>query len=228
MHRQFVSIVLMCAATFASAQTVSELRDSEVAAALRQVLEIAIDRAVPRLGQENGFQGNDAGRIPLPGSLQGVEPLMRKVGMGEQLDEFALGLNRAAEQALPHMRVALGNSARTLPFEAPRDVLSGAPDAATQRFRRVSERALTKRFQPIVAREMKRLKLHEGYDALANRGIAFGLKRQENAELDAHVAARALDGLFAAMAEEERWVRENPLESGRRLVKKVFGAVLPE
>jgi hypothetical protein len=218
----------MCATTVVHAATLSQLRDSEVAAALRQALEIGIDQSVLRLGQENGFLGNEQVRIPLPDSIRQVEDLMRKVGLGGQADELVTSMNRAAEQAVPQARVLLGNAARKLTIQEAKDILTGPPDAATKYFRAQSEQALTARFLPIVARETKRLKLADLYNRFANRGVAFGLVREEDADLDAYVTRKALDGLFTTLAEEEKKVRENPLDSGKRLVKKVFGAVLPE
>jgi hypothetical protein len=228
MVRTLAAAFLMCATTVVYSATLSELRDSEVAAALRQALEIGIDQSVLRLGQENGFLGNDQVRIPLPDSIRQVEDLMRKIGLGGQADELATTMNRAAEQAVPQARALLGNAARKLTIEQAKDILTGPTDAATQYFRTQSEQALTARFLPIVARETKRLKLAELYNRFANRGVAFGLVREEDADLDAYVTRKALDGLFLTLAEEERRVRENPLDSGKRLVKKVFGAVLPE
>ncbi len=228
MLRTLAVALLMCATTVAHTATLSQLRDSEVAAALRQALEIGIDQSVLRLGQENGFLGNAQVRIPLPDSIRQVEDLMRKVGLGGQADELVTTMNRAAEQAVPQARVLLGNAARKLTIQEAKDILTGPPDAATKYFRAQSEQALTVRFLPIVARETKRLKLADLYNRFANRGVAFGLVREEDADLDAYVTRKALDGLFTTLAEEEKKVRENPLDSGKRLVKKVFGAVLPE
>jgi hypothetical protein len=218
----------MCATTVSYGATLSQLRDAEVAAALRQALEIGIDQSVLRLGQENGFLGNEQVRIPLPDSIRRVEDLMCKVGLGGQADELVTTMNRAAEQAVPQARVLLGNAARKLTIQEARDILTGPPDAATKNFRAQSEQALTLRFLQIVARETKRLKLADLYNRFANRGVAFGLVREEDADLDAYVTREALDGLFTTLAEEKKKVRENPLDSGKRLVKKVFGAVLPE
>lgn len=228
MRRVFALAVLMCVATVAQSATVSQLRDSEVAAALRQALEIGIDQSVLRLGQENGFLGNERVRIPLPDSIRQVEDLMRKVGLGGQADELVTTMNRAAEQAVPQARALLGNAARSLTIQQAKDILTGPPDAATRYFRTQSEQALTARFLPIVSRETKRLRLADLYNRFANRGVAFGLVREEDADLDAYVTRKALDGLFATLAEEEQRVRDNPLDSGKRLVRKVFGAVLPE
>jgi hypothetical protein len=83
------------------------------------------------------------------------------------------------------------------------------------------------RFVPIVASATKRLRLAEAYNKIANRAVPFGLVRSEDANLDQYVARKAMDGLFVTLAEEEKVIRENPLDSGKKLVRKVFGVLLP-
>lgn len=214
--------------TAVHAATLSELRDTEVAKALREALEVGIGSAVGKLGQENGFLANEAVRIPLPESVQRVESSMRKFGMGKQADQLVETMNRAAEQAIPEAKKLLVNSARSLTIEDAKRILTGPEDAATQYFRAQSEEQLAKRFLPIVAKETKRLKLADYYNKFANRGVALGLVREEDANLDEYVTRKALDGLFVTLASEEKAIRADPLDSGKRLIKKVFGAVKPE
>jgi len=211
----------------AHAANLSELRDAEVAKGLREALEVGVTNAVTKLGHENGFMGNEAVRIPMPESLQKVESGMRKLGMGKQADELVATMNRAAEQAVPEAKMLLVNATRKLTIEDAKNILTGPDDAATQYFRAQSGEQLAQRFLPIVARETKKLKLADYYNRFANRGVALGLVRTEDANLDEYVTRKALDGLFATVADEERAIRENPLESSKRLIKKVFGSVVP-
>ncbi len=131
------------------ATPVSVLRDTEVAAALRQALEVGIGTTVTRIGQENGFLGNEGIRIPLPESLRKGEQLLRKFGLGKQADELVTTMNRAAEQAVPEARALLVGAARKLTIEDAKRILTGPPDAATQYFRTQSEASLMQRFLPI-------------------------------------------------------------------------------
>ncbi len=227
-RRLALSLVLFLLSTVAQAATLSELRDSEVTKALREALEVGIGSAVGKLGQENGYLGSDLVRIPLPESLQRVESSMRKFGMGKQADQLVETMNRAAEQAVPEAKKMLVNAARSLTIDDAKRILTGPEDAATQYFRTQSEEQLAKRFLPIVAKETKRLKLADYYNKFANRGVALGLVREEDANLDDYVTRKALDGLFVTLAAEEKAIRADPLDSGKRLIKKVFGAVKPE
>lgn len=210
-----------------AAANLSELRDAEVAKGLREALEMGVANAVTKLGHEDGFLGNEAVRIPMPESLQKVESGMRKLGMGKQADELVATMNRAAERAVPEARMLLINATRKLTIEDAKKILTGPEDAATQYFRSQSGEQLAQRLLPIVARETKKLKLADYYNRFANRGVALGLVREEDANLDEYVTRKALDGLFLVVAEEERAIRADPMESGKRLIKKVFGSVVP-
>ena len=56
--------------------------------------------------------------------------------------------------------------------------------------------------------------------------MRFGLVRAEDANLDQYVTRKALDGLYATIADEERAIRASPLEQSQKLLRKVFGALV--
>jgi hypothetical protein len=60
---------------------------------------------------------------------------------------------------------------------------------------------------------------------VAGKAAQFGLIDSKDANLDDYVTARALDGLFSRMADEERAIRRNPLGQASALIRKVFGAL---
>jgi hypothetical protein len=64
-------------------------------------LEKGAISAVGLLGVTNGFMGNDLVRIALPGYLNDAAKLLKKLGQGKKVDELVLGMNRAAESAVP-------------------------------------------------------------------------------------------------------------------------------
>lgn len=225
--RSAALFAFLFAAPALQAANLSELRDADVAKGLREALELGVANAVTKLGHENGFMDNEAVRIPMPESLQKVESGMRKLGMSKQADELIATMNRAAEQAVPEARMLLINATRKLTIEDAKKILTGPDDAATQYFRAQSGEQLAQRFLPIVARETRKLKLADYYNRFANRGVALGLVREEDANLDEYVTRKALDGLFLVVADEERAIRADPMETGKRLIKKVFGSVVP-
>ena len=59
----------------------------------------------------------------------------------------------------------------------------------------------------------------------AGKAAELGLVHKQDADLNDYVTAKALDGLFSRIADEERTIRKDPLGQANSLIKKVFGAV---
>lgn len=208
-----------------AAAGLADVSNKDAAAGLKEALTKGSQAAVQRLSVENGFFGDERIKIPLPESLKKTEGLMRAVGMGKQADELVLRMNRAAEAAIPEARLLLIDAVKKMTIDDAKGILTGGDDAATQYFRRTTSEPLAQKFLPIVRKAMERVKLAEKYDAFAERGARFGLVKGEDAKLENYVTRKGLDGLFAAMAEEERKIRQDPVGSASNIIRRVFGAI---
>jgi hypothetical protein len=49
--------------------------------------------------------------------------------------------------------------------------------------------------------------------------------KQEQSTVESYVTAKALDGLYLMIAEQEKAFRQNPLGATSDIVKRVFGAM---
>lgn len=194
---------------------------------LKQALVQAADSAVRDLGKKDGYLGNARVQIPLPDSLQRLDDLLRRVGMGSYGDELKTSINRAAEAAVPEAKTLLVGAVKSMSIEDAKGILTGGNDAATQYFRRKTESPIAARFRPIVEKSMRKVKLAEKYDEFAGKGAKLGLIDERDAKLDDYITRKAMDGLFLVMADEERAIRSNPLQATGDLAKKVFSAVRP-
>lgn len=197
----------------------------EAAAGLKAALEKGSAAAVANLGRTDGFFGNEKVRIPLPESMQRAEKLMRRFGMARQADELILGLNRAAEAAVPEARTLLVDAVRRMTLQDAKGILQGGETAGTQYFRRSTEADLRRRFLPIVQQSTQKVGLAQTYNRYAEKGVALGLVAKDDADLDAYVTEKALEGLFFALGEEEKKVRSDPAGAGAAIIRKVFGAL---
>ena len=150
---------------------------------------------------------------------------MRRFGLGRYADELVLAMNRAAEAAVPEARTLLVGAVKKMTVEDAKGILTGGDTAGTAYFRRATEDQLRARFLPIVSRATARVKLAEKYNEYADKGVRFGLLSQQDANLDAYVTQKALDGLFVVIADEERQIRQDPIGSASSLIRKVFGAL---
>jgi hypothetical protein len=75
------------------------LADSTTASAFKDALRLATERAVATTSRADGFLADPEIRIRLPGKLDSMTKGLRAVGMGAQVDELEVAMNRAAEQA---------------------------------------------------------------------------------------------------------------------------------
>ena len=150
---------------------------------------------------------------------------MRSIGMDRHADELVLRMNRAAEAAVPEAKTLLADAVKKMSVQDAKGILTGGDDAATQYFKRTTSEPLAKRFRPIVKKAMEKVKLAEKYDEIAARGAKFGLVKEEGAQLEDYVTRKALDGLFVAIAEEEKKVRQDPAGAASEILRKVFGAL---
>ncbi len=104
-------------------------------------------------------------------------------------------------------------------------ILPGGDTAGTEYFRRTTRDQLHKRFLPIVAKATAKVQLAQKYDQYADRALAVGMLKKEDANLDEYVTQKALDGLYLMVAEEEKKTRKDPVGTGSAIIKKVFGAI---
>jgi hypothetical protein len=203
----------------------NSLSSADASAGLKKALGQGINVAVAKLGVAGGFANDPKVKIPLPPKLAKAEGAMRMLGMGGQADELESAMNRAAEAAVPESKVLLQQALKQMTVEDAKKILTGGNDAATQYFKRVTYSPLQVKFAPIIDRETRKVKLTETYDAVAQKGVALGVLKPEDASLQSYVTQKTLDGLYLKMAEEERAIRADPLGQGSDLIKKVFGAL---
>jgi hypothetical protein len=203
----------------------ASLSNADAQAGLKAALEKGATVAVDVLGKTDGFFGNGAVKIPLPESLQKYEKLMRQFGMGKHADELVLTMNRAAEAAVPEAKKLFSESIKKMTVQDAKGILSGGQTSGTDYFKRTTTDQLRLRFLPIVKRATEKVKLAEKYNEYAGKGVKFGLVKKEHANLDDYVTQKALDGLFFMVAEEEKKIRQNPVQAGSNIIKKVFGAL---
>jgi hypothetical protein len=221
---RILGLLVLACATVASAANLGDLTNTDAASGLKGGLEESALKAVSLLGAENGFYGNPKLRIPLPPSMQKVEGAMRMMGMKKQADELVLSMNRAAEAAMPEAKALLEQSIKQMTVQDAKGILTGGDTAATQYFKRTTEKQLTERFLPIVKKTTEKVGLAQQYNSIAAQGAALGLVKEDQATVERYVTQKALDGLYATIGEQEKALRANPVGATSDLVKKVFGA----
>ncbi len=209
----------------AAAASIADLSNADAIRGLKQALNDGSAAAIARLGVENGFFANPRVKIPLPPTLQRIEGALRLAGMKRQADELVLSMNRAAEAAVPEAKQLLVDAVRKMTVQDAKGILGGGDTAATEYFRRTTQTQLTQRFLPIVKKATDRVGLAQQYNSLAGQGAQLGLVRKEQATIEQYVTAKALDGLYFMIGEQEKAFRRDPLGASSDIVRKVFGAL---
>ncbi len=193
-----------------------------VIAGLREALRVGAGRAVDRISVIDGFLGNELIRILMPEELASMARALRRIGLGRQVDELEVGMNRAAEKAAGEVREVLWREIRGLTFADAMSILHGGPTAATDYFRERTEIELRGRFRPIVVARMEEVGLSRLYAELAERYNRLPLVKRAAVDLNGYVTEKALAGVFTVLGEEEARIRADPLARTTELLRRVF------
>lgn len=200
------------------------LSETDAASGVRLALEQGAVAAVGALGRTDGFLGNPKVRIGLPSSLDSAAKLLKGTGQGKKIDELVVAMNRAAELAVPQARDMLVGAAKSMSVEDALAIVRGGDTSVTEFFARKTRQPLGKQFLPIVTQATEKVDLADKYNDVAGKAAGFGLLKKEDANIQQYVTAKALDGLYLMIGEEEKKIRRDPVGTGSALLKKVFGA----
>lgn len=193
------------------------------AAGIKEALAIGTERAVKSLSKVNGYFGNAAVKILMPPKLQQVAEVARMAGYQQQVDEFILSMNRAAEAAAPRAARYFGDAIRAMTLSDVRGILTGGDTAATDYFRRRTNDQLYAEFKPVVSQKVGEAGAARAYRNMMGRYESLPMMGKLSLDLDDYVTNKALDGLFYTVGQEEKKIRTNPAARTTELLKKVFG-----
>lgn len=201
------------------------LTQEEVSQGLKEALIQGISKGADQASETDGFFGNDMIRILLPEDARRVENTLRQIGLGSEVDRALLAINRGAESAAKEAKPIFINAIRQLTIQDAFNLLQGDQDAATTFLRRTTEDQLIALFQPKIEESLNQVGATRFYGDIANTYNAIPLtNRSIDPDLNAYVTDRAIDGLFKLIEEEEKNIRENPLQRTSALMRRVFAA----
>jgi rhamnose utilization protein RhaD (predicted bifunctional aldolase and dehydrogenase) len=217
MHRLCPAV----AVTFALAAASASATDLN-AAGVREALSVASDRAVALAAKPGGFLDNALIHIKLPKTVRKIGSALRAVGMGKQVDELEVGLNRAAERASAEAKPVFVDAIKRMTLQDAVGIVRGGDTAATDYFRGATEETLRERFRPIVASSLAKVGARRQYDSLVAEYRALPFAEPTDLDLDDYTTKKTLDGLFALLAQEETKIRKDPAKQTTALLRKLF------
>ena len=200
------------------------LDEPTVIAGIREALRVGTQNTVTSTSKLDGFLGNQLIRIAIPDQISSAASTLRAVGLGSQVDELEVGMNRAAELAAAEARDVFWNAITGMTVSDAFGILNGGNTAATDYFRDRTQAALLTRFHPIVQRKIDEVGVSRIYGRIADTYNGLPIAGNSRlVDLDDYVTDRALAGLFTVLASEEQKIRQDPAARTTDLLRKVFG-----
>ncbi len=233
-RQSIITLALLSAAVLTTtysrhgmAFSLADLTEKDAGAGVKSALQKGADVAIQLLGKQDGFWGNDKVRIPLPDWIGKVEKGLKLIGRGKDIDDLKLGINRAAEQAVPQSKILLSNAVKSMSLQDAKSILTGGDNSVTAFFKDKTQAPLSEKFLPIVTTVTNKIGLAKQYNQFAAQIEQTGLVKlsPEQARVERHVTAKSLDGLYYMIGEEEKKIRQDPVGTGSDLLKKVFGSL---
>lgn len=200
----------------------SSLSQGEMGDGLKEALRVGTEAVVSRLGKADGFYGDKAIHIPLPGQLATVQKALQAAGYSSLVDDLELRLNRAAEQATPKAKALFVDAISAMTISDAQQILNGPDDAATSYFRKAMGPGLAKEMAPVVDAALADAGAVQAYDSMMGQYKALPFMPDAKANLTDYVVEKGMDGIFHYVAKEEAAIRTNPAARTTDLLKKVF------
>lgn len=209
-----------------NAESAGTLSNADVIAGLKEALEIGAKNSAGTASALDGFWKNDLIKIPFPQEAIKVKNTLNDIGMGAQVEQFEMTLNRAAEDASKEAATIFVNAILSMSIQDGFEILNGGDHGATAYLQRTTTAQLEQKFTPVVSASIEKVELTKYWQPLAtkyNMVSAFTGGEQVEPDLTSYVNARAIDGLFVLIAQEEEKIRKDPAAQVTELLKKVFG-----
>jgi hypothetical protein len=200
-----------------------QLSTADIAAGLKQALEVGARNSSNQLSALDGFFKNAAIKILLPQEAQKVEKTLRDLGMGSLVDKAILSLNRAAEDATKSAAPIFVDAIKTMTIQDALGILKGGDFAATNYLKTKTTTALTSAFKPVIQQSLDKVSATKYWGDVFNTYNKFATNKI-NPDLSGFVTDKAITGIFYQVSLEEQKIRKDPVARVTDLLKKVFGS----
>ncbi len=190
---------------------------------LKEALSVGTGNAVSLLSKEDGYLGNELTKILMPEKIQNVADMLKKVGMGSQVDTFVLTMNRAAEKAAPQAKEFFMGAIKEMTFDDAKKILNGADTEATDYLKAKTSEKIYAAFKPSVSSSLDQVGGTKAYKDMMQSFSSLPFMSAQSLDLDHYVTDQALKGLFLRVGEEEAKIRADPAARVTGLLEQVFG-----
>ncbi len=202
----------------------NKLSNDEIIRGLKEALSTGSNNAASMASKMDGFFKNPIIKIPFPPEARDMESKLRSLGMGKQVDDFILTVNRAAEEAAKKSASVFFDAITHMNISDGLSILRGDDTAATGFLRRTTGSELHNMFKPVIRDATQKVEVTKYWNPLASTYNSLPFVNKVNPDLEEYITERALNGLFYLVAQEETKIRKDPMARVTDLLKKVFGS----
>ena len=199
------------------------LSTDDIAAGLKEALSVGAEKAGKNLSSIDGYFANAAIKILMPEEAKKAEQKLRAIGLGKQVDEAILSMNRAAEDAAKSAAPIFVNAIKQMSIQDAAGILKGGDNAATNYLKGKTTSSLTESFRPVIEKTLEKADATKYWNTVFSAYNKFSADKI-NPDLSAYVTEKALTGIFYQVAQEEQQIRKDPLARTSEILKKVFGS----
>ena len=227
MKIRLLALAFMISSSFTACDSLKKLAsqigpsDIEMAMGLRQALEQGLFRTF------DAFQNPQVNPIlafAFPGDAEKIIKTLNNLGLGSYVDQVTGKFNQASSAAFLAAKPIFLNSIRTMNIrDAASILITDNTHAATDYFKANTRTELTAAFKPIADSTIKAQGVDKDWAKIANtiNNLPFVNLKVENS-LTEFVAARAVDGMYLLVAQEEEKIRTDLNFRKTDVMKKVF------
>lgn len=133
------------------------LSNDDIVAGLKEALVTGSTKGSHLLSQTDGFFANAALKILLPPEAQKIEKTLRNAGLGKQVDDAILSMNRAAEDACKSAAPIFANAIKQMSFQDAVGILKGSDTSATVYLKGKTTHPLTEAFRPVIETSLEKV-----------------------------------------------------------------------
>ena len=197
------------------------LSQDDIASGLKEALRVGAERGTAKLSAPDGFFANAALKILMPDEAVQAEKKLRSMGLGKQVDNAILTMNRAAEDAAKSATPIFVNAIKGMSIQDAAGILRGGDFAATNFLKNKTTIELTNAFRPVIEASLQKVDATKYWNTLFTNYNRFSAEKV-NPDLTAYVTEKALAGIFTQVGLEEQQIRKDPMARSTDLLKKVF------
>ena len=199
------------------------LSTDAVASGLKEALDSGVQKGTAKLSAVDGFFADAAVKILLPPEAVKVESTLRNMGLGQQVDDAILSMNRAAEDAAKSAAPIFLDAITKMTIGDAWGILKGGDTSATHYLRGKTTDPLTAAFSPIIKQSLDKVNATKYWGLLFNTYNEIPFVSKVNPDLTSYVTGKGLTGIYYEISLEEKNIRKNPIARTTALLQQVFG-----